>query len=177
VQAQTKVHEAHPDKDAYFTECSGGEWDADFGSSLRWFVRELIIGSTRGWARGVILWNLALDERHGPHTGGCADCRGVVTIDSTSGTVTRNVEYYVLGHASRFVRPGAQRIESTSTVKGLATVAFQNTDGSLALIVLNDARRRNRLSVRSAGASFDYTLPAGAVATFVWNPKSLTAGS
>jgi len=177
VQAQATVHEAHPDKDAYFTECSGGEWDPDFGSSLRWFTRELIIGATRGWARGVVLWNLALDERHGPHVGGCGDCRGVVTIDSTSGVVTRNVEYYALAHASRFVLPGAHRIESTSVAKDLASVAFQNADGSLALIVLNDKRRQHRFSVRSGSASFDYTLPAGAVATFVWNPKALKAGN
>jgi glucosylceramidase len=171
VAAQTQVHEAHPDKDVYFTECSGGEWDPHFGNSLRWFMRELIIGSTRGWSRGIVLWNLALDEKHGPHAGGCGDCRGVVTIHSTSGAVTRNVEYYVLAHASRFVMPGAHRIESTTGVRGLATVAFQNVDGSMALIVLNDAKRRRKFSIRSAGASFDYALPAGAVATFVWNPK------
>jgi glucosylceramidase len=171
VSAQAQVHAAHPDKDAYFTECSGGEWDPDFGSSLRWMTRELIIGSTRGWSRGIALWNLALDEKHGPHAGGCGNCRGVVTIDSASGAITRNVEYYVLAHASRFVMPGAHRIESTTGVKDLATVAFQNVDGSMALIVLNDAKRQRKFSVRSAGASFDYALPAGAVATFVWNPK------
>ena len=171
VAAQTQVHAAHPDKDAYFTECSGGEWDPVWGNALRWFMRELIIGSTRGWSRGIVLWNLALDEKHGPHAGGCGDCRGVVTIHSTSGAVTRNVEYYVLAHASRFVMPGAHRIESTTGVRGLATVAFQNVDGSMALIVMNDAKRRRKFSVRSAGASFDYALPAGAVATFVWNPK------
>ena len=175
VSAQTRVHEAYPDKDAYFTECSGGEWDPVFGNSLRWMVRELIIGSTRGWARGIVLWNLALDEQHGPHAGGCGNCRGVVTIDSSSGTVTRNVEYYALAHASRFVRPGAHRIESSSAVKGLATVAFQNTDGSLALIALNDTERLRGFSVNSAGATFDYALPAGAVATFVWTPPGLKA--
>jgi len=171
VAAQTPVHAAHPDKDAYLTECSGGGWGPDFGDSLRWFTRELIIGSTRGWSRGIVLWNLALDENHGPHAGGCADCRGVVTIDSRTGAITRNVEYYVLAHASRFVRPGAGRISSETRVKGLSVVAFQNADGTLALIVLNDAKNQRRFSVRSAGASFDYALPAGAVATFVWNPK------
>jgi glucosylceramidase len=169
VEAQTQVHAAHPDKDAYFTECSGGEWDPVFGNSLRWLVRELIIGSTRGWSRGIVLWNLALDEKHGPHAGGCGNCRGVVTIDSATGAITRNVEYYVLAHASRFVRPGAHRIASSTGVNGLATVAFRNADGSLALIVLNDAKRQRKFSVRSAGESFDYSLPAGAVATFVWN--------
>jgi glucosylceramidase len=172
VSAQTPVHAAHPDKNAYLTECSGGEWDKGWADSLRWFTRELIIGSTRGWSRGIVLWNLALDEKYGPHAGGCGNCRGVVTIDSTTGAITRNLEYYVLGHASRFVMPGAHRIESTTGVKGLASVAFQNPDGSMALIVLNDAKRQRKFSVNSAGASFDYALPAGAVATFVWNPKS-----
>jgi len=172
VSAQTPVHAAHPDKNAYLTECSGGEWDNGWADSLRWFTRELIIGSTRGWSRGIVLWNLALDEQYGPHAGGCGNCRGVVTINSTTGAITRNLEYYVLGHASRFVMPGAHRVESTTGVKGLASVAFQNPDGSMALIVLNDAKRQRKFSVSSAGESFDYALPAGAVATFVWNPKS-----
>jgi glucosylceramidase len=118
-----------------------------------------------------VLWNLALDENHGPHAGGCTDCRGVVTIDSATGAVTRNLEYYVLGHASRFVRPGAHRIESTTGVRGLESVAFRNVDdGSLAMIVLNGARRQRAFSVNVADRSFQYALPAGAVATFVWKP-------
>src|SRR6267378_7271697 len=137
VSAQMLVHDAHPEKDTYFTECSGGEWAPNFADNLKWFVRTLIIGATRGWAKGVIFWNLALDENHGPHTGGCGDCRGVVTITSASGTVTRNVEYYALAHASRFVRPGARRVGSTSGVAGLESVAFRNADdGSKALIVV-----------------------------------------
>jgi glucosylceramidase len=170
VSAQTLVHDAHPEKDAYFTECSGGEWSADFADNLKWFVRTLIIGSTRGWAKGVVLWNLALDEQHGPHTGGCGDCRGVVTIQSASGVVTRNVEYYALAHASRFVRPGARRIGSTSGIEGLESVAFRNADdGSKAVIVLNTAAEARTFAVRSAGKSFRYTLPAGAVVTFHWD--------
>jgi glucosylceramidase len=168
VRAQGRVHNAHPDKDTYLTECSGGNWEPRFERSLQWFVRELIIGSTRGWSRGVALWNLALDERHGPHAGGCTDCRGVVTIDSATGAITRNVEYYVLAHASRFVRPGARRIESTTGVRGLESVAFQNADdGSIALIVLNTAIGQRSFSVRSAGRVLDHALPPGAVATYV----------
>jgi glucosylceramidase len=171
VKAQTPVHDAHPDKDAYMTECSGGDWAPNWADSLHWNVSELIIGSTRGWSRGIVLWNLALDEKHGPHTGGCKDCRGVVTIDSATGAITRNVEYFALAHASRFVRPGAHRIESTTGVKNLESVAFQNAnDGSVALIVLNSGRRERQFSVGSAGKSFEFTLPAGAVATLLWNP-------
>ena len=53
VSAQTPVHDAHPDKDAYMTECSGGDWEPSWERSLRWFTQSLIIGSTRGWSRGV----------------------------------------------------------------------------------------------------------------------------
>ena len=170
VAAQSLVHDAHPEKDAYFTECSGGEWAPTFADNLKWFVRTLIIEATRGWAKGVLLWNLALDENHGPHTGGCGDCRGVVTITSASGAVTRNVEYYALAHASRFVRPGARRVASTSGVAGLESVAFRNADdGSKALIVVNTDVQDRTFAVRWASQSFRYTLPAGAVVTFVWN--------
>ena len=136
---------AHPDKDAYLTECSGGEWGSPSGSSLLNMTRELIIDSTRGWARGVLLWNLALDQSAGPHLGGCTTCRGLVTIDARTGDVTRNDDYYVIAHASRFVRPGAQRIESNETDSGLANVAFQNPDdGSLVLILANSEQARER---------------------------------
>jgi O-Glycosyl hydrolase len=100
VSAQTEVHDAYPDKETYFTECSGGGWSPNFADNLKFFVGTLIINSTRNWAKGVLFWNLALDENSGPHLGGCADCRGVVTIGSTTGSVTRNVEYYALAHAS-----------------------------------------------------------------------------
>ncbi|HEX6060080.1 MAG TPA: glycoside hydrolase family 30 beta sandwich domain-containing protein [Gemmatimonadaceae bacterium] len=168
VSAQSRVHDAYPEIDAYFTECSGGGWAPNFGDNLKWFTATLIIGSTRHWARGVLLWNLARDERHGPHLGGCGDCRGVVTIDSRTGAVTRNEEYYALGHASRFVLPGARRIGSTSGVTGLESVAFRNPDGSTALIVVNTAGAARPFRVREGNESLLYTLPAGAVVTLRW---------
>jgi glucosylceramidase len=173
VKAQQQVHEAFPDKDAYLTECSGGGWSPHWSEALRQFVGQLMIGSTRAWAKGVILWNLALDEQHGPHAGGCKNCRGVVTIDSATGHVTRNVEYYSLAHLSRFVRPGATRIESSEAEDGLQNVAFRNADdGSLVLLVLNGSSEDRAFSVRSSGQSFHYQLPPGAVATFCWHPGS-----
>ena len=70
VAAQEEVRRAYPDKDVFFTECSGGEWAADFDDSFGWTMKTLIIGATRNWARGVLMWNLALDENDGPHAGG-----------------------------------------------------------------------------------------------------------
>ena len=171
VKVQAEVHDAHPDKDTWFTECSGGQWATKFADNLQFFTRTLVIGTTRGWAKGVLLWNLALDEKYGPHKGGCGDCRGVVTINSKTGAVTRNVEYYALAHASRFVLPGARRIASTSGKDsgGLDTVAFRNTDGAIALLVANPAKAARAFSVKVGARSFAYTLPASSVATFTWN--------
>lgn len=169
VSAQSRVHEAHPDKDTYFTECSGGAWAPNWGDNLRWNVRTLVIGTTRHWARGVLLWNLALDAQHGPHVGGCTDCRGVVTIDSATGGVTRNEEFYALAHASRFVRPGARRIASTSGVDGVESVAFRNVDdSSKVLLVVNTTNEGRTLRVRDVARQFLAVLPAGAVATYTW---------
>jgi glucosylceramidase len=169
VSAQTLVHRAHPEKDAYLTECSGGDWKPLKTDTLLSMTRNLIIGSTRGWARGVLLWNLALDENAGPHLGGCMNCRGLVTINSRTGEVTRNDDYYVIAHASRFVRQGAQRIESSEAASGLDNVAFRNPDdGSIVLIVANSATNARTMSVRCNGRLFQYTIPARSVATFVW---------
>ncbi len=130
-EAQSVLHDAHPDKDIYFTECSGTESSdpsTTFADTLHWHTRFLTVGAVRNWAKTVITWNLALDPEGGPHNGGCGTCTGVVTIDPASGAVTREADYYVLGHVTRFVRPGAVRI--ASTVEGtIHTVAFRNPGG------------------------------------------------
>ncbi|MCI2416348.1 glucosylceramidase [Saccharopolyspora sp. K220] len=169
VGAQNEVQQAHPDKGLWFTECSGGEWSPDFAENLKWQTQNLVIGTTRNWAKGVTFWNMALDQNHGPTNGGCADCRGVVTVDTNSGDVAYNVEYYVLGHASKFVRPGAQRIDSSSFSNDIESVAFKNPDGSIAVVALNASAQEKTFKVRHNGQSFRYTLPAGAVATFTWS--------
>ncbi|WP_249352124.1 MULTISPECIES: glycoside hydrolase family 30 beta sandwich domain-containing protein [unclassified Rudaea] len=169
VRAQTAVHDAHPDKDEYLTECSGGEWKPMKDDALLTIVRRLVIGSTRGWSRGVLLWNLALDENHGPHAGGCSDCRGLVTIDSKTGTYVRTVDYVALAHASRFVRRGAQRVESSETGNEVDNVVFRNADdGSLVMIAANSSASAQHIAVRADARSFVYEMPAYSVATFVW---------
>lgn len=88
---------------------------------------------------------------------------------STTGTITRNVEYYSLAHASRFVRPGARRVASSSGVEGVETVAFKNADdGSKVLVVLNTAANERTVVVRWQGQFAQYVLAAGAVATLHW---------
>ncbi len=173
VAAQSPVHDAFPDKDAYMTECSGGDWEPVRSGGLPLQMKNIIIRSARHWARGALFWNLALDENNGPYAGGCSTCRGVVTIDSRTGSVTRTDEYYALAHASRFVRPGAHRIASSEATRDLDNVAFRNADdGSLVLLVANAATQARQFSVGQGGQAFDYTLPPRSVATFVWKPAA-----
>lgn len=169
--AQSQVSEQHPDAEIHLTECSGTE-SADpsktFADTLNWQAENLIIGGTRNQASSVLLWNLALDPQHGPvMDGACDNCTGVIEVDG--GDVEYNAEYYVLGHASKFVRPGAVRIGSNSLGEGsVQDVAFQNPDGSTALIAHNPSGSEQTFSVSSQGRNFDYTLPAGGLATFTW---------
>ena len=169
VSAQSVVHDAFPDKNIYFTECSGGDWSTDFASNLIWDMQHLLVGAPRNWARTVIKWNLALDDQHGPRLPGAAsNCRGVVTIQRKTGAIMRNEEYYALGQVSKFVQPGARRIFSDNP----SSVAFVNPVRSLALILFNAGHEAQSYSIQWRGKAFSYTLPARSVVTFIWPPKT-----
>jgi glucosylceramidase len=168
--AQSTVEAAFPAKDIWFTECSGIT-SSTFPGDLVWNAENLLIGATRNWGRSVSIWNLALDQNSGPKNGTCTNCRGVVTIDDSvsPANVTFNVEYYILGHLGKFVVPGAHRIASNTFGAGsIEDVAFQNPDGSIVLLVLNSASNSGAFTASFNGQSFNYTLPAGALATFTW---------
>jgi glucosylceramidase len=178
--AQTTVHNAYPNVGTYFTECSGTQSANPantFADSLDWQTENLIIDATRNWAKTVATWNMALNPSGGPSMN-CTTCTGVVTVDNSAGTATYNAEYYVLGQASKFVKPGAVRIDSNTFGSGnLEDVAFKNPDGSDALIALNaNTSSADTFNVDENGQYFSYTLPAGAVATFTWTPGSTSTG-
>jgi glucosylceramidase len=166
---QLTVHNAYPDKDIWFTECSGTV-GTGFAGDLKWNAENLLIGAVRNYARGVSLWNIALDQNSGPKNGGCQNCRGLVTVNDSTvpATITYNVEYYLLGHLAKFVQPGAYRVESTSTPGAIETVAFLNPDGSKVLLALNAGTISSPFAVQQGSQRFYYTLPAGALATFSW---------
>jgi glucosylceramidase len=150
------------------TECSGGTWQK---GNLLAVTEKLVIESTRQWAKAVVLWGLVLDEKNGPNSGGCDICRGFVTVNRSAEPhgVTYTPDYYAIGHASRFVHPGAVRIDSSDASQaGLETVAFKNTDGSIILLVLNNIETSQNFSVSWHGRSFRASLPAGSVSTYQW---------
>jgi glucosylceramidase len=171
VTAQKPVHDAFPEKDAWLTECSGGGWSPNYAEVLGWMTDKLIIGASNNWSRGTLLWNLALDPDHGPHTGGCEDCRGVVTVDPKTGAITRNVEYYVLGHASRFVLPGAYRVATTKRSDAVEAAAFLNPDGSR-VAILHRKSGQGPVTIAIDGERYAVALPDGAVATLRWSARS-----
>lgn len=169
VSAQMTVFNAHPDRDIYFTECSGGDWASGFFDNLKWDISKLMINSVRYRAKTVAKWNLALDPERGPKIpGGCSNCRGVITIDP-NGVVTREEEYYALGHASKFVRRGARQIASTlDPGNSIENVAFLNPDGSRIILVLNPNAFRQYLQIESNGRAFFYPLLGQSITTFHW---------
>ncbi len=166
IEALSTVHEAHPDKNLYFTE----QWIGAPGNlkgDLNWHMKHLIIGATRNWCRTVLEWNLAANSKYEPHTdrGGCTRCLGAVTIDGSK--VVRNPAYYIIAHAAKFVRPGSVRINSTTPEK-LPNVAFKAPDGHKIAIVLNEANSAQTFSLQQAGKTSTCILNPGAVATYVW---------
>lgn len=161
----SKVKTAHPDKDLYFTEMWVGA-PGNLANDLNWHLKNLIIGGTRNWCKNVIEWNLASDPDENPHTdGGCTQCLGAITLDGNQ--VTRNPAYYIIAHASKFVRPGSVRIGSTLST-ALPNVAFKTPDGKKVMIVLNDSGTLQLFKLIAGNNTMGVTLKAGAVATFVW---------
>jgi glucosylceramidase len=166
--AQTKLHEQFPTKGIWLTECSGGNWQK--GDLLVSQVG-LIIQTLRNWGKSVVLWNLALDQNHSPHLGGCKDCRGIVTIDTstTPATVTPTVDFTAFSQVSKFLEPGAVRISSGDDQQpGLEHVAFRNRNGSIVLLALNSGTSPTPFNIEWKGSYAAYTLAAGAAATFLW---------
>ena len=146
-----------------------------FSDTLRWHARNVVLGTTRNWARSAVNWNIALDSTGGPHNGGCGTCTGLVTVQP-DGSVTTDAEYYTIGHLSKFVQPGARRIASTSFgTTGwngqIMDAAFRNPDGSTALVVHNENDDPCTFAVNVGDRTFEYTLPGGALATFTWTGR------
>jgi len=165
ISALSTVHNAYPSKNVYFTEQATFS-TGSFSGDLNWHVTNLIVGATRNWSRNVIEWNLASDPSFGPHTtGGCTTCQGAITVNSSS--FSRNVSYYIIAHASKFVRPGAVRIASDAST-ALPNVAFKNTDGSKVLIVLNSSGSTQSFNIKFNSKIVTTSLANGSVATYKW---------
>jgi hypothetical protein len=175
------------------TECTGTTdgWENTF----RWDAKNLVVNPVRAGSTGLLMWNLALDENSGPkRTGGCENCRGLVTVNSTSGALTPTPEFYTQAHLSRAATPGATNVGVTS-LTDMPMVAFKNPDNTFGVFGFNDTSTAQVISIAvsgggaqrfSVGAHELFTLrgPAGAptgspttTTTPATNPVSLTPGT
>jgi glucosylceramidase len=164
----TKVHNAHPDKNIYFTE----QWigaPSDFAGDFSWHINNLIIGGTRNWCKTVLEWNLSSNLQLTPHTdrGGCTNCLGGITIDGDK--IIRNPGYYIIAHASKFIRPGSIRIGS-NIPENLNNVAFKTPEGYIVIIVQNNSTFLQRFNIYCNSIIFTTSLNGGAVATYCLKP-------
>jgi glucosylceramidase len=166
ISALSTVHNAYPDKNVYFTEeWVGGSSSNNFAPDLKWHVKNLIIGAPLNWSKNVIEWNLASDPHYQPHTqGGCSTCLGALTIGTS---ISRNVSYYIIAHAAKFVKSGSVRIGS-SVVAGLPNVAYKTPEGRKVLIVLNEGSSTQSFNIKSGDKYVTSSLDGGSVATYVW---------
>ena len=165
ISALSVVHNAYPNKNLYFTELWTGS-NSSFSTDFPYHIKNVIIGSANNWSKVALEWNLASDPTFSIHTpGGCSQCQGAVTINGS--TFSRNVSYYIVAHASKFVPPGSIRISSTNPGT-LPNVAFLTPTGKKVLIVLNDYTSNQGFNIYYKGKWVYTSLDAGSVATYIW---------
>jgi glucosylceramidase len=165
ISALSQVHDKHPDKALYFTEQwtgATGTFDGDLG----WHMKNVIIGSMRNWSRVALEWNLANDPNFGPHTpGGCSQCRGAVTIDGQK--ATKNVSFYIVGQASKYVPQGSVRLWS-NLVTQLPNVAFRTPEGKTVLVAYNESSTLQSFNINAGGKWITASLQGNSAGTFSW---------
>lgn len=165
VSALSTVKAAHPSKNLYFTEQWTGS-QGSFSGDFIWHVKNVIIGTMNNWSKTAIEWNLANDPSYQPHTvGGCTQCKGALTINGD--TYSKNVSYYIIAQASKFIPAGSIRINS-SDIANVDNVAFVTPQGKKVLLVLNSSNTAQTFTVSCAGKTFSTTLAGQAATTYTW---------
>lgn len=167
------IHNANPDKELVFTETSIGAWNdgRNFEKRLIEDMEEVALGAVNNWCKAVMVWNLMLDSESGPfRPGGCDVCYGAVDIDKTNyKTITPNSHYFIVGHLSSVVKPGAVRISTSGyTNSELIYSAFKNTDNSYAFVILNKSATPKTVNLYDGVKSFVHEIPAKAVVSYRW---------
>lgn len=167
-EALSAVQARFPDKKLIFTEgCQEG--GVHLGS---WKTGERyghdIMGNLNNWMGGWTDWNLVLDEQGGPnHVGNF--CDAPIIADTTKDEVIYESSYYYIGHFSKYIRPGAKRVASSKYTDKLEVTAFKNTDGTVAVVVLNRTDEELPYALRSQDATTaSCTIPAHAIQTLLY---------
>ncbi|CAM4082019.1 glycoside hydrolase family 30 beta sandwich domain-containing protein [Flavobacterium branchiophilum] len=166
ISVLTNIHNSFPNKNIYFTEQWTGS-SGSFSGDLKWHLKNVVIGSMRNWSKTALEWNLANDALYQPHTpGGCTECKGAITINSAE-SYTKNVAYYIVAHASKFVPANSVRIASNIT-GNLYNVAFKTPSGKIVLVVVNDSNNTEVFNIKFNGKWATATLQGGSVASYIF---------
>ena len=164
--AINKVHEAHPDVAMHWTEGGPDYTNPDYLTDwTKW--GHVFTATLRNWCESITGWNLALDEKGRPNIGPFP-CGGVVTIHSQSKEVTRSGQFWALAQFSRFIRRGAYRFDSQSTLQDLDHVALTNPDGEHVLVLSNSGADRT-ITLQMAAMLADVSLKKNSLATLIWS--------
>ncbi|MBN9295831.1 MAG: glycoside hydrolase family 30 protein [Filimonas sp.] len=162
------VSQAYPNKALIFTEGCKEKFNMD--SIHNWNLGEKYgYSMINDFNNGTVAWtdwNILLDEKGGPnHVGNF--CFAPIHADTKTGKLIYTNAYYYIGHFSKFIRPGAKRIASSSSRAQLQTTAFKNTDGSIVVVVMNttDQKMPYRLWIAGEAATTE-SLPHS-INTFV----------
>jgi glucosylceramidase len=170
--AMTRVHDAFPQKSAYWTE--GGpdialpDYQTDY---TKW--AETFNAVVRNWARSITSWNLALDEKGKPNIGPFS-CGGVITVDNATRKVTRSGQYWAFAHYCKHVRRGARVFQTDGVGEGKGTAnpvshtGFRNPDGSF-VVVLANRGPETRVQLLLGSNTLEADLPADSVHTLQWS--------
>ena len=167
------VHNKYPNKDLVFTETSIGTWNDGRNLSVRLMddMEDVALGTVNNWCKAVIVWNLMLDTDLGPNRdGGCQTCYGAVDIDKSDyKTINRNSHYYIIGHLASVVRPGAVRIGTEGySAAGVTFSAFENPDGSYAVVLLNNTNENKEITINDGANRFNHNVPPESVVSYKW---------
>lgn len=160
-----------PEKEIFFTESSIGTWNYAFEGSLLGDFSSIFIQTMARGNKGVTYWNLMLDQNGAPNRpGGCQTCFGAVTIDKNGySEITKNSQWYDIAHASKVVRPGAVRIGTSDTsIPDVSYLAFKNTDGSYAVVLLNTSSDLKTVGFNVGGKSVKYNMPGRGIVSLRW---------
>jgi len=163
-----RVQEAYPKTHLLFTEGCNGPFDLGKINDWQWgetYGKSMLHDFNNG-VEGWTDWNVLLDETGGPnHVQNF--CFAPIHADTKTGKLYYMDSYYYIGHFSKFIRPGAKRISSSSSTDKLQTTAFLNPDGTIAVVVLNLSDQAQPFNFSVNGKSAKSTSPAHSIITLV----------
>lgn len=164
-----KVNESYPDKKLVFTEGCNEKFDAQkyqFWPNAERYGKSMINDFNNGTVAWTD-WNILLDENGGPnHVGNF--CFAPIHADTKTGELIYTPSYYYIGHFSKFIHQDAQRVATASSRSNLISTSFQNTDGSMVTVVMNETNNEVTYALMINSEKVETTIPPHSIQTLTY---------